>query len=60
MADDVDYDLRIHHAMHFARVLVDNMNSITESASLDHCADETLWSHMGFGSEVIYRLVGKP
>eukprot|EP00957_Ditylum_brightwellii_P144506 11007676-Ditylum_brightwellii.AAC.1 len=35
------------------------MNSITESASLDQCVDETLWPHMGFGSEVLHRLVGR-
>eukprot|EP00957_Ditylum_brightwellii_P099174 7553705-Ditylum_brightwellii.AAC.1 len=35
------------------------MNPITDSASLDQCVDETLWPHMGFGSEVLHRLVGK-
>ena len=42
------------------RVLVDNMNSITESASIEQCVDETSWLHMGFGTEVLHRLVGKP
>eukprot|EP00957_Ditylum_brightwellii_P190859 14531564-Ditylum_brightwellii.AAC.1 len=42
------------------RVLVDNMNSITGSASLDQCVDETLWTHVEFGSEVLHILVGKP
>ena len=42
------------------RVLVDNMNSITESASIDQCVDKTSWPHMGFGTEVMQRLVGKP
>eukprot|EP00957_Ditylum_brightwellii_P093168 7093296-Ditylum_brightwellii.AAC.1 len=41
-------------------VQVDNMNSITESVSLDQCVDEILWPHLGFGSEVLHRLVGKP
>eukprot|EP00957_Ditylum_brightwellii_P179615 13682139-Ditylum_brightwellii.AAC.1 len=36
------------------------MNSIIESASIDQCVDETLWPHMGFGSEVLHRFVGKP
>eukprot|EP00957_Ditylum_brightwellii_P044342 3364541-Ditylum_brightwellii.AAC.1 len=36
------------------------MNSITESASIDQCVDETLWPRMGFGTEFLYRLVGKP
>eukprot|EP00957_Ditylum_brightwellii_P043326 3283915-Ditylum_brightwellii.AAC.1 len=35
------------------------MNSLTESASNDQCVDETLWPHMGFGSEVLRGLVGK-
>eukprot|EP00957_Ditylum_brightwellii_P198527 15130581-Ditylum_brightwellii.AAC.1 len=41
------------------RVLVDNMDSTTESASIDQCANETLWPHMGFETEVLHRLVGK-
>eukprot|EP00957_Ditylum_brightwellii_P027811 2102960-Ditylum_brightwellii.AAC.1 len=34
------------------------MNSITESASIDQCVDETLWPHMGIRTEVMHRLVG--
>eukprot|EP00957_Ditylum_brightwellii_P125645 9576698-Ditylum_brightwellii.AAC.1 len=36
------------------------MNSITEYASIDQCVDKTLGPHMGFGTEVLHRLVGKP
>eukprot|EP00957_Ditylum_brightwellii_P069144 5250724-Ditylum_brightwellii.AAC.1 len=40
------------------RVLVDNMNSITEVGSLKQCVDKTSWLHMGFGTEVLHRSVG--
>eukprot|EP00957_Ditylum_brightwellii_P170693 12992828-Ditylum_brightwellii.AAC.1 len=36
------------------------MNSIAESASINQHVDKTSWPHMGFGTEILHRLVGKP
>eukprot|EP00957_Ditylum_brightwellii_P169440 12896308-Ditylum_brightwellii.AAC.1 len=73
MTDDVDYDSRIDHVIHFARyvqiksIYKLNINKdhppcgepgydFYDSASLDQGVGETLWPHMGFGSEVLHRL----
>ena len=41
-------------------VMVHNMNSCVEKASLDLTVDETTWASMSFGSEALFRVRGKP
>jgi hypothetical protein len=45
------------------KVLIDNLNAITEEAELDLSGDETTWGHGGFGeagSGLIGRILNKP
>jgi hypothetical protein len=41
-------------------VICHNMNAILNEGGDDICIDETSWSHMGFGSEALERVYGKP
>ena len=45
------------------KVLIHNVNEITETADLDLCGDETTWAHMGYGeagTSILCRIMGKP
>ena len=45
------------------KVLIANVNALTEKGEMDLCGDETSWGHQGYGkvgSGVVARVVGKP